>query len=193
MALFETKKITTNDQKSGDDFFTGSDISDHIICGNPGKLERLIKAISPGKCIQYVSDGDWSMHDLVTELLKKFNPADLYITTYALREFSVRQLILAMDRKELSSVRMLLDYRAKVRTPEVFQLASLNINKIGLMAIHAKVTVLHAGENYISIVGSANWTSNPRVEVGTITMSPEAGKFHISWINKLLENAEIFG
>ena len=139
-----------------------------------------------------MSDGDWSMHDLLMELVKQYQPAELYITTYALREFPVRQLIMAMDRKEISSVNMLLDYRAKARTPEVFQLASMNMNKIFLTSIHAKVTVMRSAKGSIAIVGSANWTQNPRIEAGVISLDDEVAKFHINWIEKIMDNAEIF-
>jgi len=139
-----------------------------------------------------VSDGDWSMHDLVMELLKKYKPADLWITTYALRETYVRQILMAQDRGDLNKVKMVLDYRAKVRTPEVFQLAANNINQICLTAIHAKATILKTKDHYISIIGSANWTSNPRIEAGVVTMDKTIGKFNVDWIEKVMNDAEPF-
>jgi hypothetical protein len=165
---------------------------DFVICKGPEKLKRLLECIDKNLHTHYVSDGDWSMHDLIMELLKKYKPAELFITTYALREFSVRQLIMAMDRKELLSVHMLLDYRAQVRTPAVFQLAQMNFNKIYLTSIHAKVTVLRSAACSIAIVGSANWTQNPRVECGVISCDDHVADFHINWIQKIMEHAEIF-
>lgn len=192
MALFETKEIglKENDQ---DGLFTDDEAEDFVICKNPEKLQQLLKLIVPGKAVHYVTDGDWSMHDMIMQLLKTYSPAELFITTYALREFSVRQLIIAQDSGELSAVNMILDYRAKVRTPEVFQLASNNLNKICLYGIHAKVTVLKHSAGCISIVGSANWTTNPRVECGVVSMNAQLGDFHINWIKKIMDNAEIFG
>jgi len=192
MALFETKKIKpVNDDQ--EEIITDDEAEDFVICKNPEKLQLLLKAIEGGKSVHYLSKGDWSMHDMIMQLLKKYSPAELFITTYALREFSVRQIILAQDAGQLSAVNMILDYRAKIRTPEVFQLASQNMNKICLFGIHAKVTVLRSDKGSISIVGSANWTSNPRVECGVVSMNPAVAEFHINWIKKLMENAEIFG
>ena len=190
MALFETKSIITRDED--DELFSDDESVDFVICKSPEKLQLLLNAIETGKSVHYLSKGDWSMHDLIMQLLKTYNPAELFITTYALREFSVRQIILAQDAGLISSVKMLLDYRAKVRTPEVYQLASQNINKICLMGIHAKVCVLKSAKGSISIVGSANWTSNPRIECGVVSMNNSLAEFHIDWINKSLENAEIF-
>lgn len=190
MALFETKSIITRDEE--DELFADDESVDFVICKSPEKLQLLLNAIETGKSVHYLSKGDWSMHDLIMQLLKTYNPAELFITTYALREFSVRQIILAQDAGLISSVKMLLDYRAKVRTPEVYQLASQNINKICLMGIHAKVCVLKSAKGSVSIVGSANWTSNPRIECGVVSMNNSLAEFHIGWINKSLENAEIF-
>lgn len=163
-----------------------------VICKSPDKLQRLIDAVKPGKTVHYVSDGDWSMHDLVMSLLQQYKPAELFITTYALRELPVRQLILAQDRKEITSINMLLDYRAKARTPEVFQLASINVNRIVLTSIHAKVTVIKSAAGTVTICGSANWTQNPRIEQGIISLDEDCGAFHISWIKKALNNGELF-
>ena len=130
---------------------------------------------------------------MIMELLKRYNPADLYISTYALRELSIRQIILAQDRKELLSVNMLLDYRAQVRIPEVFQLARMNMNKIHLTKIHAKVFILKSDKGCVSIVTSANLTSNPRIECGVVSMNNDLADFHINWMQKIMDNAEIFG
>lgn len=191
MALFETKKITEPEDQ--DELYTDAEAEDFVICKNPEKLQLLLKAIQGGKAVHYLSKGDWSMHDMIMQLLKTYGPAELFITTYALREFSVRQIILAQAAGDITAVNMLLDYRAKVRTPEVFQLASQNMNKICLYGIHAKVTVLRSDKGCVTIVGSANWTSNPRVECGVVSMNKELAEFHINWIQKLIDNAEIFG
>lgn len=190
MALFKTTEI---DQAAEEDLVFADDLAaDFVICKSPDKLKHLLNALEGGKSVHYVSKGDWSMHDLLMQLLKKYRPAELFITTYALREFSVRQIILSQQAGDISAVNMILDYRAKVRVPEVYQLASGNFNKICLYGIHAKVAVIRSSAGSITIVGSANWTSNPRVECGVVSTNPDLAEFHINWIKKLMENAEIF-
>jgi hypothetical protein len=163
-----------------------------VICKSPDKLKAVIDLVEPGVHVHYVSDGDWSMHDLVVSLLEKYGPAELYTTTYALREFPMRQLILAKERGDVTTIKMLIDYRAKMRTPEVYQLASMNLTDIRLIAIHAKVAVIRSAQACVSIVCSSNWTQNPRIEAGSITMDADVAHFHIDWIEKTLQNAEIF-
>lgn len=165
---------------------------DFVICKNPDKLAALLTKLNKDKQLHYVSDGDWSTHDLINQLLKQLKPAELFLTTYAIREFSIRQLVMAIERKELLSVNMIADYRAKMRTPEVYQLAANTMNKICLHSIHAKVTVLRSPHGCATIVGSSNLTSNPRIEAGVISLDTEVANFHINWITKIMENAEIF-
>jgi hypothetical protein len=186
------KTVTTDEVTDDGLIFSSDQEAEFVICKNPDKLKRLLSCLQEGKHVHYVSDGDWSTNDLVMELLKLYKPAELFITTYALRELPVRQIILAQERKEILSVHMLIDYRAKARTPEVFQLAEMNINRIYLTNIHAKVTVLRSEAGCVTIVGSANWTQNPRIECGIISLNRSVADFHIGWIEKVMSNGEIF-
>jgi hypothetical protein len=190
MALVKTNTLAATEDNH---LFDESPSSfDMLVCRNPDKLMRLVQAIRKSEHVHFISDGDWSMHDLVMQLLEIYKPAQLFITTYAIREFPIRQLIMAQDKGDITNVKMLLDYRAKVRTPEVYHLASMNINSIFLTSIHAKVTVIKSDIGSVAIVASANWTQNPRIEAGVVTTNKEAAEFHINWIEKAMANATIF-
>lgn len=193
MALIKTGEVSAPVATGDHPFiYTSDQISDMLICKSPDKLNRLVSSLEANKQLHYISDGDWSMHDLVMLLLQQYKPAELYFTSYAIRELSMRQLVMAQQRGEISSIKMLLDYKAKSRTPEVFQLAAMNFNQIYLVPIHAKVTVIRSTAGSISIVGSSNWTSNPRIEAGVVSLDKWLAEFHINWIEKVMANAEIF-
>ncbi len=192
MALFATKSIAPMETEDPELLYSLDEHEDFVICKSPGKLKSLLYRIAENKSVHYWSDGDWSMHDMIMELLKRHKPAELFISTYALRELAVRQIIMAQDRGEIASVHMLLDYRAPVRIPEVVQLASMNVNKIGMAKVHAKVFILRGPTASISIITSANLTSNPRIECGVVSTNRDLADFHISTMQKLIDNAEIF-
>lgn len=192
MALVKTSPANDASVNALEPFYAGQDAGGFVICKSPEKLKKLLMALQEHTIIDFVSDGDFSMHDLVMQLLKTYHPAELFISTYAIRELPVRQLIMAQERKEILCVKMLLDYRAKVRTPEVFQMANMNMNSIYLTSVHAKVTVIRSAAGCITIVGSQNWTTNPKIEAGVISRSNERAAFHIDWMEKIMSNAEIF-
>ena len=189
---FVTTKTVNQEINENSFLHSSGQPEDFVICKSPDKLKRLLDKLNDHAQLHYISDGDWSTHDLIMELLKKLKPAELYLTTYAIREFAIRQLVLAIERKDLLCVNMIADSRAQIRTPEVYQLARQNMNKICLHAIHAKVIVLRSVAGCVTIVGSSNLTSNPRIEAGVISTDKEVANFHIDWINKIIENAEIF-
>ncbi|HYC29550.1 MAG TPA: phospholipase D-like domain-containing protein [Chitinophagaceae bacterium] len=192
MALVKTSKIEDVPENALAPILAAPGAERFVICRSPEKLKNLLNALQEGHCTHYVSDGDWSMIDLVLELLKKYKHAELWITTYSLREHSVRQLIAAQERKEILSINMLVDHRAKSQTPEVYHLANLNMNRIHLTSIHAKVCVMKCAGGSVTVVGSANWTNNPRIEAGVVSLDPAVAEFHISWIQKAMDNAELF-
>ena len=192
MAFIKTINSIVPPSDSIGGLFTSEEVNTYVICKSPDKILKLVNAIEGGKTIHFISDGDWSISDLVMLLLKKYEPADLYFSTYALRETQTRQLVLAQQDGILKSVNMLIDYRAKTRTPEVLQLSSNNFNKIEYIPIHAKVAVIKSDKGTITICGSANWTNNPRIEYGCVSTDNELAEFHITWFNELFKKQNIF-
>ena len=193
MALVSTLK-TDNKPDNHSPFFVATDetTGGFVMCKRPDRVQALVDSVAPGKQVHFVSDGEWSMHDIVIALLKKFRPAELFISTYAIRDFPIKQLILAQERGEVSGINLVIDSRAQIRSPEGYNLARMNVNRIAQIAIHAKVTVIKSPIGCVSISSSQNWTQNPKIEAGVITCSEEVAAFHIAWINKILADAQIF-
>ena len=153
---------------------------------------HLVDGVLSGKDVHFISSGKWSLYDLLIALLPFCSPAVLYLSTYSLTEFSARILARNVSEGHLSAVHILLDKRAKVRYPEVYQLAGNISNRIRLMEVHAKVMVLQSADRIVTVVGSANWTENPRIEAGILTTNPEVGNFHKMWLDKAIEHGTVF-
>jgi hypothetical protein len=52
--------------------------------------------------------------------------------------------------------------------------------------------VIRNAQHALSIVGSANFTNNPRIEAGTVCNSNVIADFHQKWILEVLQNAHPF-
>ena len=191
MGLFKIGDLNQPADQVGEFLFLSEDNSDFVVCKSPDKLRKVLASLEVEKMVEFVTEGDWSLIDMVMQLLKKYQPADLFIATYAIREFPIRQLILAQERQEIKSINMLLETRAKVRTPDVYHMASMNVNKICLTDLHAKATVIRSPAGSVTITGSQNYTANPRLENGMISLSEKRAKFNINWIQTKMNNAEI--
>lgn len=190
MALFKSNQV--EQESSTDHLVSSRDHASSVICKSPGKLNGLLQSIAVGQSTFYLSNGDWSLHDLIIPLVKQYQPVELFITTYAIREFSIRQLLIAIENRWLKAVTMVLDHRASVRTPDVYQLAKHNFSNIYLTAVHAKICVIKHVGGCITVISSSNWTSNPKIETGVVTMDPAVGNFYIENILKISDGAEIF-
>jgi hypothetical protein len=160
---------------------------DFLLCKGSLKIHELFPSLKKNTTIHYVSNGEWSTHELIIHLLGLIGPADLYFTTWSLKEYPVRLFLDAMEDGRIKRLCALLDSRVKVRNPDVLMLAQQNFSMIRQYDCHAKVTVLMSDQWTVSIVGSANMTNNPRLEAGLISTLPAVGHFHSSWILDLIK------
>ena len=155
-------------------------------------VEKVIGVVEMGETIHYASIGEWSMHNLLFHLLQQTGPADVFISTWSVSEDSVRQLIAKVKDGSIRKIYGVFDWRVKLRSPEAFELAKFNIADIRLTTCHAKVTVIENEEWSIAIVGSANYTNNPRIEAGVISCDFTAANFHKTWMLEELKRSDPF-
>lgn len=158
---------------------------DMNFCGNIA-IGNLNKAVLPflnkDSCFQYVTNGHWSMHQLLDMILKLTGPADVYISSYAFSETPARMMA---ELKSLGVIRKfycLIDSRIDVRSAGALQLLMNTADKLKLCATHAKVTVVDSLNYYFVIVGSANYTTNKRYEAGIIQENRTVAEWNIQWI-----------
>ena len=148
----------------------------------------LPQKIEPNTVHHFVSKGDWSLWELVEYLLGGIDSAELFFSTWSISELSARKLVEWLDEGKLTGLHAVLDYRARNRHPEAFHLAKHNIADLRVTNCHAKVAVLVHSGGILSVVGSANWTENPRIEAGMISAIESTGKMHLQWIKEVLKN-----
>lgn len=162
-----------------------------LVSNSKTHLKDHIKSLQKGHDFHLMTNGNWSTHELILHLLSIIGPAHLYFTTWSMKETPVRMLMQAIEDKTLLSVSAVLDARVWVRNPSVLLLAKNQFAKVRVHDCHAKVTVLENDEWKLSIVGSANMTTNPRVEACVISTNPEVAAFHKDWILKLIETGKL--
>ena len=151
-----------------------------------GKLEA-------GKEYPFCSGALWSTHDLIAWCLRQIGPASLTACTWSMAEHAATKLIALLEAGSLTSVAMLVDWRVQVRTPAAMPLARLHFSDIRVTTCHAKVWILRNEQWSISVVGSANFTNNPRIEAGHLSTLPAIASFHEEWIKAEIANSKPFG
>lgn len=158
----------------------------------PNSPTPLVNAALEGKEVHFVTGGKWSLHQLLEAALAVTGPAVLHLSTFSITEFSARLLAGHLDAGRLRELHMLIDYRAKVRYPEVYQLAANVATSIRLTPVHAKVMVIEGEHCTLSLQGSANWTDNPRIESGVLTRDQHVADFYKDWLKKSMADGHPF-
>jgi hypothetical protein len=146
------------------------------------KLEDALSMIQEGKCIHWLSEGDWSMHDMLIGLLMITGPAKVYLSSYAFSEYPARLIADHMSRKIITELYCLIDKRLDVRSASALSIIKNIATKLKLVHTHAKVTVIENDKMLVTVIGSANYTTNKRYECGVVLMDREAGLFHKKWM-----------
>jgi hypothetical protein len=189
MSLFSSEDLTKKNPdkpKSGSIPFTGSNL---LTIGKANeKLHQVFGQVADGQSVHYASLGDWSTHDLLFFLLQQTGPAKVYFTTWAISEYAIRQLYQFIEHGLILEIKGIFDYRNGIRKPAELQFLQKITTDIKAAKCHAKVTVIENDNWGISVVGSANYTRNPRIEAGVLCCDKTVAAFHRDWILKELSN-----
>lgn len=157
------------------------------------ELAKVIGTPVMGDCIHFTTGGRWSAHNLLHYLIGFTGPVNVWMSTYTISEDAVRLLSIMLDAGSILELHALIDKRFDGRNPRAMQFAKQRFNSLKLRDCHAKVTVLFNNEWAISMVGSANYSNNPRIERGTIFCSRKVADFDKNWIEKEILNEKPFG
>jgi len=198
--LFKLEDIKENirEKPKRESWMIEEDISEestYIYNPNLTLQEIFSENILEGKLYTLFSDGQWSQYELVDHLLKYTGQGSkLYFSTWAMSELSARILATWLAEGRLSELWGVLDIRSKTRHPSSFDIARTSFDKIKTTSCHAKVTVIVPADAavttpHICVIGSSNWTQNPRKECVIVINSRQSAMEHMKWIKDIvLEN-----
>lgn len=149
-------------------------------------LSNCISDLS--KEIEVISDGAFSMHQLVNHIIKLINnPCKLYVTTWAMSEKIVSTLITLKHKGLIEDCYFLFDHRVKRYRPNAYALINQNF-QCKITSIHAKICVIESKDIIVRILGSGNWTRNDKIEVYSISPNKEVCDFYKNFIINELED-----
>ncbi len=195
--LFELSELSEQDNSLQNltFSFTQDPEPDELLFVN-ARAKDLLKEIS-GKLkektvIEFCTAGELNLHHLLQYFLKLTGPADVYISTWALKEDPCRVLLFLKETGKIKDLFGVFDYRIKSTDGKHFQLIEKAFTRFALTKNHSKV-ILIIGQNLsISIVSSANFSKNPRIEVGYISVNTSSVEFHKQWMDKVMSGQKVY-
>jgi len=149
-------------------------------------IDVIVELIRHGQTAHYVTEGAWSHWQLIDALINYLGTCSMLASSYAMSENAVRMLSGLKDSGKLKNLQCVIDNRIETRTAGSLQLLRNVADRLCLTACHAKVTVLFNDQVMISVIGSANYTENKRIEVGMVTTDNVVAQIHSDWILQTL-------
>lgn len=151
-------------------------------------LTDCIGTITEGVGIHFVTNGAWDMADLMFYVLDQLQPATISFCTWQINEDAVRKLNIAMQQGHITQLNAVLDRRIKIRNESALEFIK-QFGKVNHAAdCHAKVLVIRGQGRAVAVIGSANMTTNRRIEAGYLSTNSQVADFHEAWILEQLQN-----
>lgn len=152
---------------------------DDVIAGPP----------EPGHQLHIISAAKFDFWTWIPVLLRWTGPTDaLWISTWTVSRPNVDELFELMDAGQIGTVHFLTGTYFKRRESAVAAKLIDGIqrrppSRFSAFQNHAKVTLLGAGDYWLSIEGSANLTANPRLEQYVLTNDRTLYDWHAAWMH----------
>lgn len=147
----------------------------------------------PGEAHFIVSNGTFDYFTLIPIAIQLLGGKvdDFYFSTRTMNQSNVKSLFDLFDSGKIMNIHALVGLYFKQREANVFNYLYEGIQKRGQKVFsnenHSKITLLRGGGNFITICGSANFTSNPRIEQYSIHNSMVLFDFNKQWMDEIIK------
>lgn len=153
----------------------------------------LKRTPAKGHSLHIVTNNKADFWTWIPHLVKLLGHADeAYFSTWTISRSNARELLDLFDKKKLRAVAVLSGRYFKARESSIYaELLDGLLNRrqrFVCLENHAKVALLanHKSGHYITVEGSANFTSNPRIEQCVILNRKDVFAFHLAWMTEAL-------
>lgn len=137
-----------------------------------------IQEIRQNDTIPFTSEGEFSMHELLEFLLQRTGPAKVRITSFSITEAAVRSFLHLMEIGIILHLECLFDLSVKRHKLGLLNFAANIATSIALAKCHAKLILIENDNWSVSVIGSANFQVNDKIEAGVISTRPEFLQFY---------------
>lgn len=166
--LFSASDIQTPRQEKASAlvFSTSKNPALFDLSANKKVIESQLGNLAEGEAKYFVSRAHWNLHEIVQHFANQIDKPDLLFTTWAMKEQPARAILDMRNRGIIGEVHCLISDRMPGNDRQALHLLEGILSGSRQMKLHAKVACLLSKDEGITILGSANWSANPRIEAG---------------------------
>lgn len=147
------------------------------------RIQTVIPELEPGWNYHFISDGAWSMDNIMEHLLQLIGgAATVHMFSWSFGVKAAAKIRRLYDQGLISKMYLLTHPMVKSGNFSVLQM--LGDIQIAMTRIHAKGFIAMNDKWKIAVTSSSNYTDNQTLECGTISTNPELYFFYRSWLNE---------
>lgn len=154
--------------------------------GELSVIQNTIGELKPGGSVWFQTDGAWSSYHLLEFILDKTGPAAVSFTTWSISEIAITRFLHWKESGRITELQAVIDNGLRNRKPAIYQQAVKAFPNLKVAHCHAKATVVRSQTHDITFIGSANYTKNPRKEVGVIIWDSAIAQANEQWIKEVV-------
>lgn len=163
----------------------------HAQLNSLAAIKERLSGLKLGENKVYFSDGSWSNYELMEFLLQITGPALVGFTTWSISEVAITKMNEWVNSGQIIELLAVLDVGLRNRKPHIHQQAIATLKRLKLAHCHAKVMAIVAPEISFLVIGSANFTKNPRKEAGVIICDRDEAEFAFNWVKGIIDGGDL--
>lgn len=153
-------------------------------------MERFLinNEIPKNATIPYVNKGDWSIPEILVEILKYTGKASLKIATFSIVDSTMRPFFIAKEDGLIEDMHFIVDHRVKQWMLGALLFAQSFTSNIRITENHMKIFLVYNDNYKIALISSANLNKNYRYEAGFLTTEKHIFDFYDSQFDEIYNN-----
>lgn len=151
------------------------------------KFEKL-QSLEGNITFPYVSEGEFSQHQLLEFLLTRTGAAQVHIASFSITEVAIRSFLNLIEKEYISGLTCIFDLSVRRHRLGLLYFMNNVVNSIALTKNHSKLILIENLRWKVTVVSSANFNINDKIEAGIISTENRFYDFYYKqfkqWFNK---------
>lgn len=153
-------------------------------------VESVLKPLSDCPCQVYMGNLI-QVPDIMDWALPQVGTAEVWLTSFSVSEEFLRRLFFLRQRRSVSQVHLVLDFKATQKTLKLLPFMRNAVNSVHLTDNHSKIMLIRGGNDILSVVTSQNLTRGNRIEAAVISTDSEIFNSLMAGVRDIITNKSV--
>jgi hypothetical protein len=141
--------------------------------------------------VPYYSEAEFSMHDLLESLIELTGTASVKVTSFSITEASIRAFHRLSEERKITDLKCIFDLSVRMHRIGLLFFALNVTTAIALTKIHAKIILVKNEKWELTVISSANFNVNDKIEAGIVTGCSDIYQFYAQKFEETFQKSVI--